>query len=74
MNHKQNIWNETKNQVCRQIKRKGEKDKGRERKKERERYKKVNHEGGYRPSTVNTVYRIDPLFQKIAIKLKSSNK
>lgn len=41
---------------------------------ERKRYKKVNCEGVNRPSTVNTVYRIDPLFQKIAIKLKSSNK
>lgn len=45
---------------------------GRERK--RKRYKKVNCEGVNRPSTVNTVYRIDPLFQKKAIKLKSSNK
>lgn len=55
-------------------KKKGERQREAERERKRKRYKKVNHEGGYRPSTVNTVYRIDPLFQKIAIKLKSSNK
>lgn len=62
--------------MCGYIKRKGEKDKERQREKERKRkrYKKVNREGINSPSTVNTAYRIDPFFQKIAIKLKSSSK